>query len=361
MIYDKKLVLQDGSVFKGYGFGSDKKIISELVFNTSMVGYPEILSDNSYCGQMICFTYPMIGNYGVCLNDLEGQHPACNGLIVREYCEYPQNNNMDESLDEYLKKYEISGISGIDTRMLTRQIRDNGTQLACICNLEEQDCDIINELNSFKPRTDEVAQVSTKRIYQTKTQGYKVVVVDCGVKLNIVNELEKRGLNVTVVPYDITYEEVKKFNPDGIVLSNGPGNPKCAVEVIELTIKIQSEVVVFGICLGHQVIALANGCEIEKLKFGHRGANHPVKNLVDDKIEITSQNHSYAVVNNSIDQSDLEVTHINLLDNSIEGLRHKKYDVYSVQYHPESAPGPSDSNYLFDNFYDLLKKSKGEF
>lgn len=355
---NKKLVLQDGSVFEGIGFGSKHKIISELVFNTSMVGYPEILSDNSYCGQMICFTYPMIGNYGVNLADLEGHRPSVDGLIVRELCELPSNHTMEETLDEFLIRFEIGGIAGVDTRMLTRQIRDNGTQYACICDIDCDEETIINELNNYVARTDEVAQVSQKRIQHFKNDGHKVVVIDCGVKLNIVDELIKRNLDVTVVPHDITYDEIKVTNPIGIVLSNGPGDPKSNVDLIALTKKLQEEYVIFGICLGHQIISLANDCDIQKLKFGHRGANHPVKNLLTDKVEITSQNHSYAVVEDSINETKLKVTHINLLDNSIEGLMLVDKPVFCVQYHPESAPGPFDSNYLFDQFVTLLEESE---
>jgi carbamoyl-phosphate synthase small subunit len=353
---NKKLVLQDGSVFEGVGFGFDEFIISELVFNTSMVGYPEILSDNSYCGQMICFTYPMIGNYGINLADLEGHIPSVDALIVRELCELPSNHSMEESLDEFLLRFKIPGIMGVDTRLLTRQIRDNGTQFACICDINDDVDVVIDKLNKHVPRTDEVAQVSLNRIQHFNNDGHKVVVIDCGVKLNIVDELIIRKLDVTVVPHDITYDEIKQLNPVGVVLSNGPGDPKSNGALIELTKRLQDEFVMFGICLGHQIISLANGCDIQKLKFGHRGANHPVKNLLTDKVEITSQNHSYAVIEDTINKEVLNITHVNLLDGSVEGLMLKDKPVFCVQYHPESAPGPTDSNYLFDQFVLELDK-----
>lgn len=357
---NKKLVLQDGTVYLGKGFGSDEAVISELVFNTSMVGYQEIISDNSYCNQAVVMTYPLIGNYGINQNDEESVVPMLDALIVKEECQEPSHYQATANLDSYLKRFNIRGISGIDTRSLTRHIRDNGSQLCCICDADVKTEKAVEMIEQFEKPNDEVARVSTRKPYRYENTGYKIVAIDCGIKLNIIRELVARGFDVTVLPHDSKASDVLSHNPDGLFLSNGPGNPEVNTSVIELVQELQGKLPIFGICLGHQIIALANGCETTKMKFGHRGANHPVKNLQTGLIEITSQNHSYAVKSETVAQTDLEVTHINLLDQSVEGIKHKKFPVFSVQYHPESAPGPEDSAYLFTEFKKMIMDFKGD-
>ncbi len=357
---NKKLVLQDGTEYIGTGFGCDELVISELVFNTSMVGYQEIISDNSYCGQAVVMTYPLIGNYGINQNDEESVLPMLDALIVKEACENPSHYQAANNLDTYLKRFDVRGISGIDTRSLTRHIRDNGSQLCCICDIDEDSAVIIDRMKNYDKPTDEVARVSTRKPYRFENDGLKIVAIDCGIKLNIVRELVNRGFDVTVLPHDAKVEDVLSYNPDGLFLSNGPGNPEVNTSVITLVQKLQEKLPIFGICLGHQIIALANGAQTTKMKFGHRGANHPVKNLQTGLIEITSQNHSYAVMSDTVENTDLEVTHVNLLDNTVEGVKHKNFPVFSVQYHPESAPGPEDSTYLFEEFKTMINDFKGD-
>lgn len=357
---NKKLVLQDGTVYIGTGFGSDELVISELVFNTSMVGYQEIISDNSYCKQAVVMTYPLIGNYGINQNDEESVLPMLDALIVKEACENPSHYEASNNLDTHLKRFNVRGISGIDTRSLTRHIRDNGSQLCCICDVEMDTAEVVAMINNYEKPNNEVERVSTRKPYRFENKGLKIVAIDCGIKLNIVRQLVARGFDVTVLPHDAKTSDVLSHNPDGLFLSNGPGNPQVNTSVITLVQELQGKLPIFGICLGHQIIALANGCETMKMKFGHRGANHPVKNLQTGLIEITSQNHSYAVKSETVTNTDLEVTHINLLDQSVEGVRHKTHPVFSVQYHPESAPGPEDSAYLFEDFKKMIMDFKGD-
>ncbi len=357
---NKKIVFQDGTEFYGTGFGSEKKVITEIVFNTSMIGYQEIISDNSYCNQAVVMTYPLIGNYGINSNDEESVVPMLDGLIVKELTDSPSHYLSESNLDAYLKRFNISGISNVDTREITRYIRDNGSQLICICNADEDRNEIMKEIASFEKPQDEVKRVSTQKPYRFENSGYKVVAIDCGIKLNIIRELQNHGFDVTVLPHDATKAEVLSYKPDGVFLSNGPGNPEVNTSVINLIQELDGAVPIFGICLGHQIIALAYGAKTMKMKFGHRGANHPVKNLQTGLIEITSQNHSYAVENSSLESTELEATHINLLDNTIEGLKHKTKPIFCVQYHPESAPGPVDSTYLFADFKAMIAEFKGE-
>ncbi len=357
---NKKLVFEDGKVFYGTSFGSDEKVISEVVFNTSMVGYQEIISDNSYCDQAVVMTYPLIGNYGVNHNDEESVLPMLDMLIVKEVAAEPSHYLATNNLDSYLKRFNVRGLSNVDTRAITRHIRDNGSQLVCLCDIDADTEQIIEEIKAYDKPMDEVKRVSTQKPYRFENKGYKIVAIDCGIKLNIIRELVNYGFDVTVLPHNATKHEVLNYNPDGLFLSNGPGNPEVNTSVVKLVQELQDELPIFGICLGHQIIALANGCTTEKMKFGHRGANHPVKNLQTGLIEITSQNHSYAVNQASITETELEVTHINLLDNTVEGLKHKTKPVFSVQYHPESAPGPEDSTYLFAEFKAKISEFKGE-
>lgn len=356
--YDKKIILENGMEFYGYGFGANTQAINEIVFNTSMVGYQEIISDPSYTDQMVCMTYPLIGNYGMTDEDYETRVPTMGGLIVREYNDRPSNFRYTKTLSEVLDEYDIPGIYGVDTRMITRIIRNEGSQKVMICNAHKDYDEAMAEIKAYEIPTDMVARVSCKKRYYSRTPNHKfdVVAVDCGIKLNIIRKLNEKGCNVTVVPFDTPVEEVLKLQPDGLFLSNGPGDPEYVQPVIDLVKKLQGKLPIFGICLGHQMISLALGAKTFKMKFGHRGGNHPVMNLENGKIEITSQNHSYAVDVDSLEGTPLTLTHKNILDNTAEGVESVENKIFSVQYHPESAPGPQDSEYLFDKFIDMMSK-----
>ena len=357
--YNRKLILEDGSEYLGYGFGCWEDRVCEIVFNTSMVGYQEIVSDPSYTDQAVVMTYPLIGNYGITDEDFETRTPTLGALIVSEYNDRPSNFRCTKTLDEILEEYHIPGIEGIDTRKLNRSIRDHGSRRVLITSIGtslETGLEIIR--NTPVPH-DAVSRVSCKKRWFSRTPDhvYNVVAVDCGIKLNIVRSLNARGCNVTVVPYNTDAATILAMKPDGLFLSNGPGDPEDVTPVIELVRALRGKLPIFGICLGHQMIALAYGAKTYKLKFGHRGGNHPVKNLKTGKVEITSQNHSYAVDVDSLAGTGLELTHINLLDNTAEGVESMRDRIFSVQYHPESAPGPQDSGYLFDRFIALMKEA----
>ena len=356
--FNKKIVLEDGEEYLGYGFGADKEAICEIVFNTSMVGYQEIVSDPSYTYQMVVMTYPLIGNYGITDEDYETKQPTIGGMVVREYNDLPSNFRYTKTLSEYLEENDIPGIWGLDTRKLTRSIRDKGSRKVIITDITTSKEEALKKLNAYDIPKDAVSKVSCKKKWYSRTANYKynVVAVDCGIKLNIIRSLNKRGCNVTIVPYNTPAKEIESLKPDGVFLSNGPGDPEDVKEVIKLVKELRGKYPIFGICLGHQMISLAYGAKTYKLKFGHRGGNHPVLNLETDKIEITSQNHSYAVDEKSLEKTDLVPTHKNILDNTIEGVECKKDKVFSVQYHPESAPGPQDSGYLFDKFIKIMGK-----
>lgn len=355
--FNKKIVLEDGEEYLGYGFGANVESICEIVFNTSMVGYQEIVSDPSYTYQMVVMTYPLIGNYGITDEDYETKQPTIGGLIVREYNDLPSNFRYTKTLSEYLEENNIPGIYGLDTRKLTRSIRDKGSRKVIITDIKTTKEEALKKLKTYEIPKDAVSKVSCKKKWYSRTANAKfnIVAVDCGIKLNIIRSLNKRGCNVTVVPYNTSYDKIIDLKPDGIFLSNGPGDPEDVTEVIELVKKLKGKYPIFGICLGHQMISLAYGAKTYKLKFGHRGGNHPVIALETGKIEITSQNHSFAVDEKSLKGTKLEITHKNILDNTIEGVECKKDKVFSVQYHPESAPGPQDSSYLFDKFIELMK------
>ena len=355
--FNKKIVLEDGEEYLGYGFGANVESICEIVFNTSMVGYQEIVSDPSYTYQMVVMTYPLIGNYGITDDDYETGKPSIGGLVVREYNDHPSNFRYTKTLSEYLEENNIPGIYGVDTRKITRSIRDKGSRKVIITDISTTKEEAIEKIKNYQIPKDAVSKVSCKKKWYARTANakYNVVAVDCGIKLNIVRNLNKRKCNVTVVPYNTTAEEVISLKPDGVFLSNGPGDPEDVIEVIKFVKELKGKYPIFGICLGHQMISLAYGAKTYKLKFGHRGGNHPVLNLKTDKIEITSQNHSYAVDEESLKSTKLEPTHKNILDNTIEGVECKKDRIFSVQYHPESAPGPQDSGYLFDKFINIMK------
>ena len=358
--FTKKIVLENGREFYGYGFGADREAINEIVFNTSMVGYQEILSDPSYTDQMVVMTYPLIGNYGTADEDYETKFPTIGGMIVREYNDIPSNFRYTKTLNEVFEEYDIPAISGVDTRTLTRIIRDEGSQKVIITDASTPREEALERLRAYALPHDMVARVSCRKRWFSRTPNhrYDVVAIDCGIKYNIIRKLNEKGCNVTVVPFDATVEEILAFRPDGIFLSNGPGDPTDVTPVIEKVRALKGRVPIFGICMGHQMVALAYGAKTFKMKFGHRGGNHPVKCLATGKIEITSQNHSYAVDIESLKNTPLQLTHINLLDNTAEGVECPEEKVFSVQYHPESAPGPQDSAYLFDKFIKMMEEHK---
>lgn len=358
--YNKKIVLENGNEFFGYGFGADIEAINEIVFNTSMVGYQEIMSDPSYTDQMVVMTYPLIGNYGITDEDYETKFPTLGGLIVREYNDVPSNFRYTKTLSEVLEEHNIPGISGVDTRQITRIIRSEGSQRVIITDISVSKEEALKRITEQPITRNQVARVSCKKRWFSRTPNHKydVVAIDCGIKYNIIRSLNNRNCNVTVVPYNTSIEDILAFQPDGIFLSNGPGDPTDVPQVIEIVKQLHGKLPIFGICLGHQIISLAYGAKTYKLKFGHRGGNHPVKNLETGKLEITSQNHSYAVDAKSLEGTGLTTTHINLLDNTIEGVESVKDRIFSVQYHPESAPGPQDSAYLFDKFINLMKNKR---
>ena len=358
--YNRKIILEDGTQYYGYGFGDNSDKVCEIVFNTSMVGYLEIISDPSYTYQAVVMTYPLIGNYGICEDDYESKNPSIGALIVREYNDFPSNFRSVETLSETMKRYSIPGIYGVDTRQITRSIRDLGSRKVLICNIDMSLEDGLKILKDAEISRDAVSKVSSKSIteYPADNEEYHIVAIDCGMKLNIVRSLNEKGCSVTVVPWNTTADDIIKLNPDGVFISNGPGDPTDVPETIETIKNLKGKYPIFGICLGHQIISLAYGAKTYKLKFGHRGGNHPVRNVMTNKIEITSQNHSYAVDTSSISDTDLDITHINLLDNTVEGVECIKDKIFSVQYHPESAPGPQDSKYLFDRFKELMKEEK---
>lgn len=356
--FDRKLIMEDGSEYPGYGFGAEGERVLEVVFNTSMVGYQEIVSDPSYTYQAVVMTYPLIGNYGVNSGDNETFTPSLGALVVGECCPQPSNFRSEDNLSCWLKKCGIPAIEGVDTRKLARSIRDYGSRMGIITAYDVSAEEGVKRIQAFTPKKDAVKTVSCKKAWQfpCSRPEFKVAAIDCGIKHNILRSLSSRGCAVTVFPYDTPASEILKMSPDGVFLSNGPGDPQDVVPVIELIKAIKGKVPMFGICLGHQLTALAYGAETYKLKFGHRGGNHPVKNLLTGKVEITSQNHSFAVDAQSVKGTKLQITHINLLDNTVEGLKCDEDKVFTVQYHPESAPGPEDSGYLFDQFTALMRK-----
>ncbi len=356
----KKLILESGEVFHGESFGAEQETAGEVVFNTGMTGYQELISDPSYCGQIVCMTYPLIGNYGINRDDYESIEPAIKGLIVKELCDFPSNFRTQITLDELFKKKNLLGISGIDTRRLTRILRSKGVTKGKIVNADADKNAVVEELKSTNFPTNQVEQVSTKTPYASPGRGLKVVLVDFGSKLGIIRELSQRNCDIIVMSHDTKAEEIFLMNPDGIMLSNGPGDPEDNAEALVMIQKLMGKVPIFGICLGHQLIGLACGAKTYKLKFGHRGGNHPVLDLENNKVAITSQNHGYAIDQESLKYTDLIETHIALNDRTNEGVKHKIHPCFSVQYHPEASPGPEDANYLFDDFITLMEDFKNK-
>lgn len=351
-----RLVLEDGTVYYGESFGAEGEVGGEVVFNTGMTGYQEILTDPSYSGQIITMTYPLIGNYGINSYDHESRHPFARGFVVKEYCKIPSNWRAEMTIDQFLKEHHVMGICGIDTRALTKRLRSKGTMRGLISTGDEPDQELITKVTTLPHLSgqDFVKLASTDTI-TTEGQGEKhVVLIDFGAKANIGRCLIHHGCRVTTVPCDTTSDAIMKLRPDGIMLSNGPGDPKDVPYAVRTVQQLIGKYPIFGICLGHQIIGLALGGDTYKLKFGHRGGNHPVKNLITGKVTITSQNHGFAVRAESLNPDEVIVSHINVNDKTVEGLRHKKLPLFSVQYHPEAAPGPKDSEDLFEEFVNLL-------
>ena len=355
------LALEDGTIFEGKSFGTSGERTGEVVFNTSMAGYQEILTDPSYKGQIVTMTYPLIGNYGVNLEDIESRKPFVEGFVVKEYSRIASNWRSQKSLEEYLKEYDILGIEGIDTRALTRHIRLQGAMKAVISDEELDDKRLVEKARESPGLVgrDLVKEVAFDKVQHWNEEGkYKVVVIDCGVKFNILRKLAENNCRVTVVPYYTDADKILAEKPDGILLSNGPGDPAGVGYVVEAVKRLIGKLPIFGICLGHQILGLAFGGKTYKLKFGHHGANHPVKDLKTGKICITVQNHGFCVDIESLNREDIKITHINLNDNTLEGMKHRKLPVFSVQFHPEASPGPHDTEYLFKEFVDLIRNNK---
>lgn len=360
------LALEDGKVFEGKSLGVQGESCGEVIFNTSMMGYQEILTDPSYQGQIVVMTYPLIGNYGFNQEDFESRKPFVSGFVVREECSYPSNWRSQYSIEQFFKKYNIVGISEIDTRALTKHIRDFGAKKGIISTVDFDKYSLIRKAKASPGLIgrDLVVEVSSPAEYSWKHKNgnynhhkkYKVIAYDYGIKYNILRKLSSYNCEVKVVPAKTKAEQVIAQNPDGIFLSNGPGDPEAVSYAIKAVERLVGLKPIFGICLGHQILALALGAKTYKLKFGHHGANHPVKNLITNKIEITSHNHGFAVEENSLKNTGLDITHLNLNDGTVEGMRHTEYPIFSVQYHPEASPGPHDADYLFENFVQLMEK-----
>lgn len=350
------LVLEDGNIYSGQAFGADTNAFGELVFSTGMSGYQESITDQSYNGEILMFTFPLIGNYGINRDDYESITPTCKGVVVHELARRSSNWRMDLSLDDYLKQNNIPGISGIDTRAVTRHIRSKGALKAIL--VDEITDTTVSDLKKASLPKDEVATSTTSKPYSVPAIGKKIVLVDFGLKLSILRELSARNCNIVVLPANSSAEDVLSHDPDGVMLSNGPGDPKDVPTALDMIRGVEKEVPLFGICLGHQLFALANGANTFKMKFGHRGFNHPVRELATGRIDFTSQNHGYAVDRDSLKDTELEVTHEEINDQTVEGIKHKIYPAFSVQYHPDAAPGPHDADYLFDRFIQMIDENK---
>ena len=378
------LALEDGRIFEGWSFGASGEHFGEVVFNTSMTGYQEVLTDPSYKGQIVAMTYPLIGNYGVNQEDLESTHPRVEGFVVKENCPFPSNWRSRGTLSDYLKSCDVLGIEGVDTRALTKHLRTAGAMRGVLSTEDLRPESLVQKARSSPSMvgSDWVKAVTCSEAYEwgrkegtgeglwewgkgpmvdpASEKKFRVVAMDFGMKHNIVRHLVSRGCQVSVVPAETTADEILKGNPDGIFLSNGPGDPAALTYAIETVRALLGKKPIFGICLGHQLLGLAMGGETYKLKFGHRGANQPVKNLLNGKIEITTQNHGFCVDMDSLPVGQVEVTHVNLNDQSLEGMRHRRLPIFSVQYHPEASAGPHDAAYLFDEFITLMERDSKE-
>ena len=351
------LVLSDGTIFEGRAWGALHTQPGEVVFNTSMTGYQEILTDPSYYGQIVVMTYPLIGNYGIFKGDNQSRKPYVKGFVVRELYDDEDHWRSEDKLEGFLKEEGIVALDGIDTRALTKKIRDVGVMAGQIVLDKTQIDKTLLGLKNFQ-LIDAVKNVSTDQSYTLEPDswnGKHIAVMDFGIKRNILNAMLYRGLKLTVFPAHASSQDILNIKPDGIFLSNGPGDPKELTGAIETIKDLLDKKPIFGICLGHQLLCLAFGGDTVKQKYGHRGGNHPVKDLVRDKVVITSQNHGYVVLENSLNKDEIEITHVNVNDGTIEGLRHKKLPIFSVQYHPEASPGPKDSDYLFDVFSEMIQ------
>ncbi len=356
-----KIALEDGRVFDGFSFGATGERSGEVVFNTSLTGYQEILTDPSYKGQIVTMTYPLIGNYGVNTDDVESRMPFVEGFVVKECSRITSNWRSTMSLDTYLFENNIVGIEGIDTRALTRHIRLQGAMKAVLSSVDLDNKRLVKKARQSLGLVgrDLVKEVTYARPKSWNRKGtYKVIILDCGVKFNIARRLEEHNCKVTIVPASTSAQDILAQKPDGILLSNGPGDPEGVPYVVATVKKLIGKVPIFGICFGNQMIGLALGGKTYKLKFGHHGGNHPVKDLRTGKIAITAQNHGFCVDIDSLNKKDIEITHINLNDRTLEGIRHKKFSLFSVQFHPEYGPGPRDAVYLFKEFVEMMKNGK---
>lgn len=350
------LILEDGSVYYGENVGALREAVSEIVFNTSMTGYLEVMTDPSYAGQAVVMTYPLIGNYGICHEDMESYRPWIDGLIVRELSEVASNFRNEDSIQNFLIKNNIPCICGIDTRDLTKRLREHGTMNGFITVDSSFVVEkILQRIKEYSVK-DVVKRTSTKEAYILPGKGKRVVLIDFGAKKNIARQLQKRGCEVIVVPCDTKAKEILKLKPDGIMLSNGPGDPKENADIIEEIKKLyDTDIPIFAICLGHQLMALATGANTYKLRYGHRGGNHPVKDLETGRTYISSQNHGYAVDESTLDKNICVPAFVNVNDGTNEGLRYINKKIFTVQYHPEACPGPRDSSYLFDKFIKMME------
>ncbi len=344
------LYLEDGTLLEGVGFGARGTSVGELVFNTSMTGYQEILTDPSYAGQIITMTYPLIGNYGINSVDYESSKIFAHGLVIKSISKTPSNYMNENTIDEMLKLMDVVGVCNVDTRSITKKIRSSGTMKCLISNENLSAQELKDRMDEVNININYVKKVSTMTTVNIKGKGPKVAVIDFGAKGNIINNLKKRDCDIYIFPYDVSYEKIMSINPDGVLLSNGPGDPKKLTESIHTVSRLIGKIPIFGICLGHQILALAAGGDTYKMKFGHRGANHGVYSIEKDKAFISSQNHGFAVDEKSIEDKGLEVTFKNLNDGTVEGMKHRELPIFSVQFHPEGSPGPTDTEYLFDDF-----------
>lgn len=353
------LILEDGTVFTGKSIGSNREVISEIVFNTSMTGYLEVLTDPSYAGQAVVMTYPLIGNYGICYEDMESDRPWLDAFIVRELSRLPSNFRCEDTIQNFLLKYDIPGIAGIDTRALTKILREKGTMNGCITTDEDYDLAEIQKKLAAYTTGKVVEKVTCKEKYVLEGDGPRVALLDLGAKRNIARSLNRRGCEVTVYPATTSAEEILASQPDGIMLSNGPGDPKECTSIIKEIKKLyDSDTPIFAICLGHQLMALAAGADTHKLKYGHRGGNHPVKDLETGRVYISSQNHGYVVDTEKLDPNVAVPAFVNVNDGTNEGLAYTGKNIFTVQYHPEACPGPQDSAYLFDRFMKMMEVNK---